>query len=120
MDKRGQPFCTDHHELVGDVKIIKYMLGVKDKTNGERDKQIEELKKKAEAIEEHSLSEYKTLAEKIDSIYTESKYQKGIREGHNETATDYEKNRDRLLTMMFLIIAGISLVVTIANYKGWI
>ena len=117
VDKKGRPVCADHHELVGDVKILKYVLGVKDKSNGERDKQIEELKHKAESIEEHSIAEYKTLYEKIDTIYNEVETQKGIREGIEKYG---DKNYTRIYALLVIIISVTSVILTILNNKGWI
>jgi predicted RNase H-like nuclease (RuvC/YqgF family) len=115
-----EKYCDSHSELVGDMKILKYSLGIKDKENGERKKQIEELKQRADQLKEESTRDYKTLAEKIDSIYTEIKVQKGIRE---QLETEYEtmaQKRDRTLKYAFFIIASASLFVTLANIKGWI
>ena len=116
--------CPTHHELVGDLKILKYMVGVKDKTNGERDKQIEALRIRNEKIQDEKDEDYKTLAEKIDSIYTEVKVQKAARQGADETKheieEDYERKRDTVLKYVTLIISVGAILFTLASNKGWI
>jgi len=106
------------HELKDDNVLIKEALGIKNKENGERDKQIKEAYKKMSVIGEKAEEEDKNLRQLIQETREDMAEIKGFLQGSNEIQKEKRTwNRQKIIafiTQFFGWIFGIVTLIIVA------
>jgi Fe2+ transport system protein B len=94
------------NELKDDNVLIKEALGIKNRENGERDKQIKEAYKKMSVIGEKAEEEDKNLRQLIQETREDMAEIKGFLQGSNEVKKDKKSWHQQIISVSFAQVLG--------------